>query len=299
MAARKPVFISFPISVLSSAYNKTAKGSLRPMLRLAYMCHVGMMELRQPYKDGEDFYKRVAKFYGFNSEWVEAEIMEYESEWRFIEACKSNFKRYGKNGTLPYTVMTNRMMADFWLKDAEKDATEKFAFTAYLALRSIVGKRKTAFVKWELLLSRMCGSVGIIPVEEMPESVKRYSTRKMREKLRKALIDKWRVQYLFKGRKPWYCIDVKFNLSEWVATKNPAHPTPQKATDKVIDYLETTHVTYREVEEFMSDYFTDEIELSRASEEFCFTFLPQFGNVSQKWKYLAILWIKENKERYT
>lgn len=137
-----------------------------------------------------------------------------------IDYCQKCYKRHSKKGTLPYSSITANVFKDFWDNDHRKSDFEKQSLIAYLALKSILGSKIAGYVKWELLLSRMDGDTRIVPVEELPEQIQRYNSRKLRDKLRKSLISKWKVQYYFKGRRPWYSLKrAPFLLKDWVENR--------------------------------------------------------------------------------
>lgn len=293
MAGSKPIVLTFPISVLSSAYKISNQGSLRPMLKLAYFCHIGLMEKRIPDYKKKDFWERIADYYHYNRELINEWVEEYNTKENFICKCKAFYDRYSKKETMPYTSMSTKMYIDFWDNDIEKSQFEKDTFIAYLALKSIIGDKKAGFLKWELLLSRMAGETKMRNIGDFPEAITKYNSRKLRDKLRNSLIKKWKVQYYFIGRKPWYSLlkEKKFSLQEWVEEQQKSIEKHIKPKEKLKSILEITGISYRQVEEIFEEYIKqDDYELS--VDDFYFNFLPKYKNLWQDWKDLARLWIK-------
>lgn len=217
----KSVVMAFPISLLSMAYTRKAAGSLRPMLSKVYLCHIGLRFLYNT-PDDDTFDEEITDFYGLTPEESEEVICEsvYFSPDNMIEYCRDSYNRQSKKGTQPYTSITVNVFKDFWDNDHRKTDFEKASLIAYMALKSILGNKIAGYVKWELLLSRMAGNTRIVAVDEMPKEIQRYNSRKLKDKLRKSLIEKWKVQYYFKGRNPWYSLKRKpFLLKDWVENR--------------------------------------------------------------------------------
>lgn len=205
----------FPVAVLSSAFNSTAKGSLRPMLKNAFKTHVGLRANADEY---EDMLDGICAEYGLPPDVVKGwfETSQW-TEHDYISTCKMLLSRSLRGGKMPLTSMSVKSFIDFYDLDNNKSEIEKMTFLAVMALRSIIGRRLAAYVSWEMILSRMAGNVYKCRVEDLPELVQKYNSRKLRDKLRNSIIHRWKIQYYFKGRKPWYSLNRSpFDLIKWV-----------------------------------------------------------------------------------
>lgn len=206
--------MTFPVSLLSMAFTKKYKCSLRPMLSRIFLYHVGMRDSKGLADDMKD----VTDFYGLSKPTaIDIWQLARPNSNDFWEDATAYYNAFPKKQPIPYASMTANLFGDFWFDDCSKTDFEKQSLLAYLALKSILGNKIGGFVNWEFLLSRMAGNIGKLPIEDLPETVQRYNSRKLKDKLRKCLISKWKVQYYFKGRQPWFSFKREpFLLQEWV-----------------------------------------------------------------------------------
>lgn len=98
-----------------------------------------------------------------------------------------------------------------------KSDFEIIQLQAFLAIRSIIGVCSAKQIKWQYVLSRMAGyEKAVKSVEALPEYIARYSSRRMRDKLIRALCDRWHMMYygknLGKSSPPWFSFDPDIDL---------------------------------------------------------------------------------------
>lgn len=152
---------------------------------------------------------------------------EFAFGWDMIETTLNEFtnahKRYTRNSKPPYCSISLSVWLDYMDNEAYKDEFEKVALLAAMAVRSIVGPHTAKPIVWEFILSRMAGKTGKSDISTLPEVIQMYDQtkhRKLKEKLIRQLQKSWGIQYLFSGRKPWYCTDSKLNLPQWIVSKS-------------------------------------------------------------------------------
>lgn len=98
-----------------------------------------------------------------------------------------------------------------------KSDFEIIQLLAFLAIRSIIGVCCAKQIKWHYVLSRMAGyEKAVKSVEALPEYIARYGSRRMRDKLIRALCDRWHMMYygknLGKSSPPWFSFDPDIDL---------------------------------------------------------------------------------------
>lgn len=160
----------------------------------------------------------------YNHSWEDS--FEFAMGWDLIEdvlrECAKAHNRYTRNSKPPYCSISLSVWLDYMDNEAYKDEFEKVALLAAMAVRSIVGPHTAKPIVWEFILSRMAGNAGKSDISTLPEVIQMYDQakhRKLKEKLIRQLQKSWGIQYLFSGRKPWYCTDSKLNLPQWIDSK--------------------------------------------------------------------------------
>lgn len=103
-----------------------------------------------------------------------------------------------------------------------KSDFEIIQLQAFLSIRSIIGVHCCAKqIKWLYVLSRMAGhEKALKSVEALPDYIARYNSRRLRDKLIRALCDRWHMKYygknLGKGSPPWFSFDQDLDLEDHV-----------------------------------------------------------------------------------
>jgi len=109
----------------------------------------------------------------------------------------------------------------FAFRDEEKDSFEVIQLVAFLAIKSILGKKHYVKTNFEMVLSRMMG--GAEPhdpaIEVLPDDINmiyaKYRKRHHRERLMHALELKWNVVFYSNNMRGFYCsIENKMSLDE-------------------------------------------------------------------------------------
>ena len=103
-----------------------------------------------------------------------------------------------------------------------KSNFEIIQLQAFLAIRSIIGVCCAKQIKWLFILSRMAGhEKAVKSVEALPDFIARYNSRRLRDKLIRALCDRWHMKYygknLGKGSPPWFSFDQDLDLEDHVS----------------------------------------------------------------------------------
>ncbi|MBR5101860.1 MAG: hypothetical protein IK092_01905 [Muribaculaceae bacterium] len=93
---------------------------------------------------------------------------------------------------------------------------------AFLAIRSIIGaghyNMRVKHIPWHYVLSRMAGhEKAVSNLDTLPKFISKYASRRLRDKLIKALCDRWHMQYygknLGKGRAPLFTFSQSIDLA--------------------------------------------------------------------------------------
>lgn len=235
MGKQRDIMINFPLPILAKSFTKSGCINLRPMLLEAMRTHIGQYCVSKRIRPDstvliipgikDDLLSRIVASTCYNHLWEDS--FEFPFGWDMIEAALNEFtkahNRYRRNGNPPYCSISLSVWLDFMDNEAYKDEFEKAALLAAMAVRSIVGPHTAKPIVWEFILSRMAGNAGKCDLSTLPEVIQMYDQtkhRKLKEKLIRQLQKCWGIQYLFSGRKPWYCTDSKVNLPQWIASKN-------------------------------------------------------------------------------
>lgn len=240
---RRLPMINFPLPILAKAITKNGRINLRAMLFEAMKAHIGFQLCHDCAKvapDNSAIYLRdfsqslldrilVAAFSLSDKTWEESAgfCPTTPAMVKIITDMKKVHEKYTKKSRPPYCSMS----LDVWLNymDHADDKTEFEIITllAAMAIRSIVGPEQFKPIVWEYILSRMAGNIRKVDVAELPPLIQQYDQqkhRKKKDKLLKELQYYWGVQYIFKGRKPWYCTDCEMELSNLIATYDKHFP---------------------------------------------------------------------------
>lgn len=133
------------------------------------------------------------------------------------------WKEYVKKsgGVVPPCCRLNEIVwHNFLYKLESKKEIEMVSLIGFTALTSILGSSTAKVVKWQFLLSRMCGNVKMVALEDMPDMIRRYNTRRKRESLINYLVEHWNVQYKFVGRGAWFMVGThSVTLEEFIANR--------------------------------------------------------------------------------
>lgn len=224
----------FPVPAFYKAFTKKSAGKLHPLLDAILLCDIGR-RLKKDDRNSDNIDEYLCEYYGEPLSSFRRLARIYAPDGHFYDECRAVYSRYSKKDSAPYASISPHLLRQAYDAIDYKTDFARITFIAYLALKSIVGSSSARYVKWELLLCRMAGNVGIVPVDELPEMIQRYSTRKLKDKLRNALIKDYKVQYYFKGRCPWYSFKrPPFSLKDWVdSRRKPEKGTPaQDSTPK-------------------------------------------------------------------
>lgn len=227
--------INFPLPILAKSFTKSGRINLQPMLLEAMRAHIGHYCVKKRIRPDstlliipgikDDLLPRIVAATCFNYQWENS--FEFAMGWDLIEfvlkECAKVHNRFTRNANPPYCSISLSVWLDYMDNEAYKDEFEKVALLAAMAVRSIVGPHTAKPIVWEFILSRMAGNAGKSDISTLPEVIQMYDQakhRKLKEKLIRQLQKSWGIQYLFSGRKPWYCTDSKLNLPQWIASKS-------------------------------------------------------------------------------
>lgn len=95
---------------------------------------------------------------------------------------------------------------------------------AFCALKSIIGVQVYKPIKWDFVLSRMAGRRKI--VKRIPKWIEVYRSRRMRDKLIKALTERWGLKYYAQGvRTPLFSFSHDIDLAQKVKQKKHGRKT--------------------------------------------------------------------------
>lgn len=114
------------------------------------------------------------------------------------------------------------LLLDYLYNLDYKSDFEIIQLQAFLSIRSIIGVHCCAKqIKWLYVLSRMAGhEKALKSVEALPDYIARYNSRRLRDKLIRALCDRWHMKYygknLGKGSPPWFSFDPDLDLEAYV-----------------------------------------------------------------------------------
>lgn len=115
---------------------------------------------------------------------------------------------------IPKVGISSKMLIDFY--NNPKTEYEIAVLLAYLALKSIIGNKPYIKTTNEFMIARMAGysSVKDIP-DPLPEALRRYTTRRMLDKIKFELQISWNVNlYGLYVRGFYVSFDNKFNLDK-------------------------------------------------------------------------------------
>ena len=139
-----------------------------------------------------------------------------ESELRRMAGVYRNYKNYSV-----IVGVDNNLLFDFRDNLVYKTDFEIIQFLAFLAIRSIigagVGNMRVKHIPWHYVLSRMAGhEKAVSNLDTLPKFISKYDSRRLHDKLIKALCDRWHMQYhgknLGKGVAPLFTFSQSIDL---------------------------------------------------------------------------------------
>ena len=89
----------------------------------------------------------------------------------------------------PMCGINRKMFLEF--RDNEKKEFDKICLLGFLAFKSIIGKKAYCKVDNKFWLSRMSGNAKSCETEQLPDSIKKYSSEYMTKKIKAELSDHW------------------------------------------------------------------------------------------------------------
>lgn len=210
-------YCNFPIAILRQVraddHGKILRDSVDRALKAAvgFALYVAYQKEMPPYSTPDDYSPQVF-------EWV-TEIMDLEylreNSESWISWSMSIFGKYKDNRVI---VGADSYLLWGYIDNMDyKSDFEIIQLQAFLAIRSIIGVCCAKQIKWHYVLSRMAGhEKAAKSVEALPEYIARYSSRRMRDKLIKALCDRWHMKYygknLGKSSPPWFSFEPEIDL---------------------------------------------------------------------------------------
>jgi hypothetical protein len=197
-------YLNFPIGLLKDAFDDI-KGTMDNIMKYAGYVHAEKLE----FGDETERMKASGHFFGITY---------------------GNPKRCHKDGECLF----NSLLPNLPMTGIEKDVSFKYykhyktpdqiaVLLAFLAIKSIVGSKPYYKTNREQIIVRMAGFASIKNINEVPEKVKQFNTRRKFDKIKFELQTKWNVNfYSYYTRGFYVSIDKKFSLDQLVfeAEKN-------------------------------------------------------------------------------
>jgi hypothetical protein len=89
-------------------------------------------------------------------------------------------------------------------KDGYKTDFEKACFLAFIALKSILGGKPYCKATNDYLLARMAGKAAVGEYPDLPEPLKKYSTRYQLDRIKNELVANWGLTYYSRFTRGFY-----------------------------------------------------------------------------------------------
>lgn len=185
------VFFNFPISILRPAF-KNIHQVCNDIMDYAIYMHAGKLN-GDPLERMED----AAEYFGITLGDIEASI----ENARIL---------YKTNSRKPAMTGINKDLLFDYYKNYKTDF-EIALLLAFLALKSILGKRSYCRITSDFLLCRMAGYTAKKEIKELPEDLKRYQTRWNLDRLKMELKNSFGLKIYGRYTRGFF---VSFKLSD-------------------------------------------------------------------------------------
>lgn len=142
-----------------------------------------------------------------------------ESREASLKNWAAAFKKYKNN--VVFVGVDRELLFNFRDDLEYKSDFEIIQLLAFIAIRSIIGAGQSntryKHIKWCYVLSRMAGHEKTVKdLDKLPKFIAKYNSRRLRDKLIKALCDRWHMQYygtnLGKGNAPLFSFSPDIDL---------------------------------------------------------------------------------------
>ena len=214
-------YCNFPIAILRKVraddHGKILRDSVNWALSAAvgFALYVAYQKEMPPDSTPDDYDIRV--FHMVTDEMELEPLREKPESW--ISWSMSIFGKYKDNRVI--VGADSDLLLGFIDNMDYKSDFEIIQLQAFLAIRSIIGVCCAKQIKWHYVLSRMAGhEKAVRNLDTLPEFISKYDSRRMRDKLIRALCDRWHMKYygknLGKGSPPWFSFDPDLDLEAYV-----------------------------------------------------------------------------------
>jgi len=192
-------YFNFPVMLLESAFNNIRE-TMNNIIDYAGYVHT----LKLEFGDESEMMKAAGKYFG----------MKYGSNYESYRNGKMLYDSFPEN--VPMSGINKDVCFDFYKN--LKLADEIAVLLAFLAIKSIIGKKAYIKLTNDFLIARMGGYAGIndMPIP-LPEPLAQYRTRRKLDKIKFDLQANWNVNYYSYYTRGFYVsIDKTFDLNELV-----------------------------------------------------------------------------------
>jgi hypothetical protein len=188
-------YLNFPVIMLQDAFKDIRETMCNAMDYAGYV-HTLKLEYGDKKKKMKDAGKYFCIKYGYNS---------YDNGEAIYNSLPPN---------LPMTGINKDVCFDFY--ENPKTPDEIAVLLAFLAIKSVIGKKPYVKMTNDFLIARMGGYKSIKDMPEpLPEPLAQYSTRRKMAKIKLELQTNWNVNYYSYYTRGFYVsLDNKFSLND-------------------------------------------------------------------------------------
>jgi hypothetical protein len=197
-------YLNFPVGLLKGAFNDISE-TMDNIMKYAGYIHASKLE----FGDETERMKASGHFFGIT----------YGNPKRYYKDGECLFDSLSPNS--PMVGINKDVCFDYYKKDKTLDQIA--VLLAFLAIKSIVGSKSYYKTNRDQIEVRMAGFASIKNIDDVPEQVKQFTTRRKFDKIKFELQTNWKVNfYSYYTRGFYVSIDKKFTLDQLVfeAEKN-------------------------------------------------------------------------------
>lgn len=175
----KHKFLNFPVTFLQG-FMDNKHGVLEDILH--YCLYVKSADFEDEEEDERERFLLAAKYYN---------VIIGNPTKAFKNG--KQYKYINIDSDLPHCGLNMSIFWDYYNK--EKTDYQKASLLAFLALKSIIGAKPYCKVTNDFLLSRMDGKTMRLPIEELSDRIRYFSTEYRLTKIKKCLEVDWYLKY--------------------------------------------------------------------------------------------------------
>lgn len=225
-------YFEFPVQLLNQMMTKKDKC-------LDEIADYGIFKFSEQFEYGEEgSLKHSLKFFG-------VKVNDFKT---FYEKSISLYNSFDNP---PTSSINTKIFWDYYQN--EKTEFQKICLLAYLSLRSIARNKPYCKITNEFWFSRMAGHVQKVPIEDLPEVIKKYSTEHYIKKIKDELKLNWYLVTYAKRTRGFY-VTFKLKLDELIyhveikKRKAKAKQQKQKEDDAYHRAMQRINQTFTEDE---------------------------------------------------